>query len=143
MELRALYTDRAIYFLAQWTGEPPSGEDITANKLTVHWRVPGAERRGLSCNVVCHTAFADGNGTIAYVNAETIPSAGDESLLSAGSWVDGRWTLEWTRPLVTENPFDLEFDDLELAYPFMIKIFEGREGQPDPLSQLSQLAFSR
>jgi len=143
MELLALYSDQSIYLVAQWEGEPPSGEETTANKLTVHWRIPDARQRGVSCNVVCHTAFAYGRGTFAYANAETIPSGGDESLLAAGSWHDGRWTIEWSRPLITGNPYDIQFDQHGQHYPFSIKLFEEREGEPDPQSEMLHLVLAR
>jgi hypothetical protein len=144
IELRALHTDEAVYFLAQWTGELPSGDmEIVSNKLTVHWRIPEEEaaERHLDCNVVCHTAFADGQGRFVYANAETIPHGGSETLEVAGGWHDGLWTLEWSRPLVTGNPFDLQFTDLDRAYLLFVKLFDGGEGGPDAISEGHELVF--
>jgi hypothetical protein len=142
VDLRALRTDEAVFFLAQWLGEPPSGEaDTFFNKLTVHWRIPDAEARRLDCNVACHTAFADGQGHFVFANAETIPQGGAGALPAVGDWRAGTWTLEWSRPLVNGNPFDLQFDDLEGEYLFFVKVFERIEDRPDPVSPLHQLVF--
>jgi hypothetical protein len=142
VELQALHTDEAVYFLAQWPGEPPSGEEDTVfNKLTVHWRIPEPAMGRLDCNVACHTAFADGQGRFVYANAETIPQGGSEALPAAGGWRAGTWTLEWSRPLVNGNPFDLQFAELDRAYLFFVKVFERVEGRPDPVSERHLLVF--
>jgi hypothetical protein len=144
VELRSLHTGEAVYFLAQWPGEPPSGEeDTVSNKFTAHWRISESEEvgRGLDCTIACHTAFADGQGRFVYANAETIPQGGSEALLAAGDWRAGTWTLEWSRPLVNSNPFDLQFADLDQAYLFFVKVFERVEGRPDPVSERHLLVF--
>jgi hypothetical protein len=142
VELRALHTDQAVYFLAQWSGTPPSGATNTVvNKLTLHWRIPEQAARGLDCSVVCHTAFADGDGRFVYANVETIPQGGSAALSTAGNWDAGIWTLEWSRPLVSANPFDLQLDDWDQAYSFLVKIFERIEGRPDPVSDRYLLVF--
>jgi hypothetical protein len=142
VELRSLYDDQALYLLAQWPGDPPSGEENTVyNQLTVHWRIPEPAASHLDCTVACHTAFADGEGRFAYANAETIPHGGSEALQAAGGWRDGMWTLEWTRPLRNGNPYDLQFDDPDQAYVFMVKVFARVDARPDPISQRQQLVF--
>jgi hypothetical protein len=142
VELRSLYTGQEVYFLAQWPGEPPSGDqNTTFNEFTLHWRIPEPAAQRLDCNVVCHTAFADGSGRFVYANAETIPQGGSEALAAAGGWDAGSWTLEWSRPLVDANPFDLQFDDQEQTYTFRVKIFERVEGRPDPVSGPHVLVF--
>ena len=142
MKLQSLHTDEAVFFLAQWIGGPPSGDgDIIANQFTFHWRIPDAEERRLDCFVACHTAFFDGQGRFAYANAETIPHGGSEALPAAGGWHDGTWTLEWSRPLVNGNPFDLQFTDLDQPYVFLVKVFERLEGRPDPVSERHFLGF--
>jgi len=142
VELRALRTDEALYLLAQWAGgRPTDGQNTTFNKLTMHWRIPDAPARRLDCAVACHTAFADGQGHFVYANAETIPHGGDEALPAAGGWQAGTWTLEWSRPQVNSNPYDLQFDDLERTYLFFVKVFERVEGRPDPRSLLHRLVF--
>jgi hypothetical protein len=142
VRLRSLHTDRAVYFLAQWPGEVPDGsEDITSNVLTVHWRIPDPMAQRLDCSVACHTAFATGTGRLAYANAETIPQGGGAALDAAGGWEEGTWAIEWSRPLVNGNPYDLQFDDLGSSYTFMLKVFKRIEGRPDPISKQQQLVF--
>jgi hypothetical protein len=142
VELRALRTNEAIFFVAQWLGEPSTGEENTVfNKLTVHWRIPDAAVRRLDCAVACHTAFADGHGRFVFASSETIPQGSVESLPVAGDWRAGTWTLEWSRSLVNDNFFDLQFDDLDRTYLFFVKIFERVEGRPDPVSPLHLLVF--
>jgi hypothetical protein len=142
IELRALYTSDSLYLLAQWPGMPPSGEEHTvSNILTLHWRIPEPAAERLDCEVACHTAHADGLGRIAYANAETIPPGGSAALDAAGGWRDGTWTLEWSRPLLSHNPFDLQFSDLDASYLFMVKVFQRVEGRPDPVSGRYALAF--
>lgn len=142
VELRGLRTDGAVYFLAQWPGElPPGDENTILNTFTVHWRIPDAAARRLDCAVACHTANASSQGQFVYANAETIPQGGDGALPVAGGWHVGTWTLEWSRPLINGNPFDLQFDDLKGEYLFLVKVFERIEGRPDPVSLLCQLVF--
>jgi hypothetical protein len=142
VEMRSLYNDDTIAFLARWPGGRPANVEGTAyNELTLHWRIPEQVAQGLSCTVVCHTVFVDGSGHLLYANAETIPQGGDETLPAAGGWDAGTWTLEWSRPLVDSNPFDLQFDDRTRAFPFRIKIFERVEGRPDPVSDGYELVF--
>jgi hypothetical protein len=144
VELRALHTDEAVYFLAQWPSGPPSGEENTVfNKFTVHWRIPQVEASAqrLDCTIACHTAFANGEGRFVYANAETIPQGGSEALSAAGGWRAGTWTLEWSRPLVSTNPFDLQFVDLDQGYLFFVKVFQRVEGRPDLVSERHLLVF--
>jgi hypothetical protein len=142
VELRSLYTDRAIYFVAQWPGEAPGGpQDTVSNVFTLHWRIPDPAAQRLDCTVACHTAFADGGGRLAYANAETIPQGGGEALDAAGGWDAGTWTLEWSRPLIVRNPYDLQFDDRASAYSFLVKVFRRIEGRPDPVSKRHLLVF--
>jgi hypothetical protein len=142
VQLRSLYTDDALYLLAQWPGEQPSGdESVVFNEFTLHWRIPELAAATLDCTVACHTASADGQGRFRYANAETIPQGGSESLSVAGGWKAGAWTLEWSRPLRNNNPFDLQFDDLDQPYPFLVKVFVRVEGRPDPVSGRQLLVF--
>jgi len=144
VELRALHTDQSVYFLVRWTGGPPSGEeDTVSNKFTLHWRIPEPAAQRLDCEVACHTAHADGQGRFVYANAETIPPGGSEALPSAGGWDGDTWTMEWGRPLLNSNPFDLQFSDLDASYSFMVKVFERVEGRPDPVSARYALVFRR
>lgn len=143
--LRSAHSEEMLYFLAQWPGKAPSGEDnVILNRLTVHWDVrdlKSDETQHLDCTVVCHTAFVNGHGDIVYVNAETIPQGNWETLPSAGGWQFGVWTLEWARPLRSDNPYDLQFRVLDAEYPFFVKIFEGLAGHADPVSEPAVLVF--
>ena len=142
VELRTLYTDKEVYFLARWSGVPQFGEANTVyNKLTLHWRIPEPAAQALDCTISCHTVFTDGSGRLVYANAETIPQGGSEALPAAGGWDSGAWTLEWGRFLLSDNPFDLQFDDRDRAYSFLVKIFERVEDRPDPVSERCLLVF--
>ena len=142
VELRSLHTAQSIYWVARWPGAPPSEqESAVLNKLSLHWSIPGPAAQGLSCMVVCHTASADEEGRFIYANTETIPQGGSEVLPAAGGWQDGTWTLEWSRPLSSSNPFDIQFDDPAQVYPFRLKIFEHVLDRPDPVSQQHALVF--
>jgi hypothetical protein len=153
VKLRALHDGLTLYLLAEWPGEPPAGDlDTVYNQFTVHWRIPEPDAERLDCSVTCHTVFADGQGRVAYANAETIPHGGSETLQIAGGWQAsgnpdagspdaGTWTVEWSRPLVNGNPFDLQLTDLDRAYTFMVKVFARIEGRPDPISKPHHLVF--
>ena len=143
VELRALHDEQALYLLARWPGERPTGAENTVyNQLTVHWRIPEPDAERLDCDVACHTVFADGQGRVAYANAETIPAGGSEALTVAGGGQEGTWALEWSRPLVSGNPFDLQLKDRERAYDFRVKVFARVEGRADPISKPHQLVFA-
>ena len=147
VELAALYTDDALYLRARWPGAPPSAApggaaETTANRLTVHWRVlqtPGTTPP--ACDVACHTAHTDGAGRLAYVHTETIPPGGHPALAATGGWQDGVWTLVWSRPLVSRNPYDLQLTDPLQSYPFFVKVFLDEAGRPDAVSKLHELVF--
>jgi len=147
VELAALYTDDALYLRARWPGAPPivapaGAAETTANRLTVHWRVlqtPGTTPP--ACDVACHTAHTDGAGRLAYVHTETIPPGGHPALAATGGWQDGVWTLVWSRPLVSRNPYDLQLTDPTQSYPFFVKVFLDEAGRPDAVSKLHELVF--
>ena len=147
VELSALYTADALYLRARWPGAPPiatsaSAADTTENRLTVHWRIPqtlGAPPP--ACDVACHTAHTDGAGRLAYVHTETIPPGGNPALRASGGWQDGVWTLVWSRPRVSRNPYDLQLTDPTQTYLFFVKVFLDEEGRPDAVSKLHELVF--
>ena len=146
VQMRSAHTDEAVFFFASWEGSPPTrAADTIRNRLTMHYDMaepwPGA--RDVACLVACHTAYTDGTGRLAHVTAETIPTGQTDPLPSAGGWSDGRWNLEWSRPLVHDNLFDVQFHDLEEAYSFFLKVFEGKEGLADPVSSSQELVFRR
>ncbi|MBN1401800.1 MAG: hypothetical protein JXA74_13230 [Anaerolineae bacterium] len=144
VELRSVYTDNDVYFLAEWRDVAPTHTGGTIhNKLTLHFDLPepwpGA--RDVTCLVACHTGFVNDQGQVVYVSAETIPPGRTDPLPAAGQWQDGTWRLEWVRPLMQTNGFDVQFDDPDGQYPFFVKVFEWREGHPDPTSHDYVLVF--
>ena len=143
VELRAVHTADTLYFLARWGGGPPPGTaDTTFNQLTIHWTIPAvAGSPAPACAVACHTAYVDGRGQVAYMNSETIPQGGQDALAAAGGWADGAWSVAWSRPLVSANAYDLQFDDLSASYLFFIKVFARSDGRPDPVSEPYALVF--
>ena len=74
--------------------------------------------------------FEDGN----YQAGDEIPGVivaaftGDRGDISSqANWVDGVWTLEWTRKLTTGSPTDVQFDDLNRKYAFGIAVFDNSQ----------------
>lgn len=66
-------------------------------------------------------------GTIipAIIKSEIV---GDRGQISAGwKWADGKWTLEFSRALVTGSETDVQFDDLSAQYFFGLAIFENAQ----------------
>jgi hypothetical protein len=56
------------------------------------------------------------------------PFQGDRADISAGiAWKDGEWTMEISRKLVTGSKTDVQFDDLNAAYPFGISVFDNAQ----------------
>jgi hypothetical protein len=150
--LRSLHDAESVYFLARWPAKTHGGEpDVWRNLMTVHWRLvdPGhvsgesTGSNGLACTVGCHTATADGQGGLAGIRPETIPPGLSEDLPAGGGWSDGEWLLEWSRPRVSESPYDQNITDPGLAYRFFVKLFLGLEGQADPVSDVHELRLSR
>ncbi|MFM8876699.1 MAG: ethylbenzene dehydrogenase-related protein [Anaerolineae bacterium] len=53
---------------------------------------------------------------------------GDRGQISAGwKWADGKWTLEFSRALVTGSETDVQFDDLAAQYFFGLAIFDNAQ----------------
>jgi hypothetical protein len=152
VELRSLHDAGRVYFLLRWPAETPGGEpDVWRNVLTVHWRLvdPGlvsgesTAGAGLACTVGCHTVTADGQGHLVGIRSETIPPGLDEDMPSGGGWSAGEWLLEWSRPRVSQTPYDQNLADPEQGYRFFVKLFLGLEGRPDPVSDVHELRLSR
>lgn len=146
VELRALYTADSLYLWVRWPEDMPAARAAdahltTENKLTVHWRIIPQTSTPPACEVACHTAHTDGAGRLAYIHAETIPPGSTPALHAAGGWQEGAWTLVWRRPLLSPNPYDLQFTDLSRAYPFFVKVFLDEAGRPDAVSALYELVF--
>jgi hypothetical protein len=152
MELRSLYDQDNVYFLARWPAETPGGEpDAWRNLVTVHWRLvdPGlvsgesTGSDGLACTVACHTATADGEGRLVGIRNETIPPGLDDDLDSGGAWAEGEWLLEWSRARTSDSPYDQHITDPDRGYRFFVKLFEGLEGRADPVSNVHELRLFR
>jgi hypothetical protein len=53
---------------------------------------------------------------------------GDNGDVSAkGVWKDGKWTLEWSRKLVTGSQYDIQFADLKKTYYFGVAAFDNSQ----------------
>jgi len=152
VELRSLHDAERVYFLARWPTESPSGEpNVWRNLLTVHWRLVDSGQvsgestgsEGLACTVGCHTVTADDQGGLVGIRAETIPPGLDDDLPAAGGWSDGAWLLEWSRPKVSESPYDQNLTDPNQSYRFFVKLFLGLEDRPDPTSDVHELRLGR
>lgn len=150
--LRSLHDGERVYFLARWPAEATDGEpDVWRNLLTIHWRLvdPGkvsgesTGSGGLACTVGCHTATADGSGRLIGIRSETIPPGLDVDLPAGGGWSEGEWLLEWSRPKISESPYDQDIIDPRQSYRFFIKLFLGLDGRPDPVSDVHELRLSR
>ena len=148
IELRSLHDVENVYFLARWPAETPGDEpNAWRNLLTVHWRLVDAGMvsgestgsEGLSCTVACHTVTADGQGRLVGIRSETIPPGLDDDLPAGGGWVDGVWTLEWSRPRFSQSPYDQHMTDLGQTYRFFVKLFLDLRGRADPVSNVHDL----
>jgi len=144
--MRALLADGIVYFWVDWPGAGPQAgaPDTTVNRLTMHFDIPAADptARDVECLVACHTAFTDSRGQLVHLLAETIPPGRTDPLPAAGGWSGGRWRLEWARPLVSANGFDVQFTGGHGSFPFFVKVFEGQQGRPDPVSGLADLVVA-
>ena len=151
MQLRSLYDEERVYFLARWPSPEPGGEpDAWRNLMTMHWRLvdPGlvsgesTGSEGLACTVACHTATADDQGHLIGVRDETIPPGLEDDLPAGGSWAHGLWTMEWSRPRASESPYNQNMVDPEQGYRFFVKLFQGLPDQADLVSDLHELRLS-
>lgn len=86
------------------------------------------------------TLFEPGDLLPSIIISEFVGDGGD---IAAGwEWVDGMWTLEFGRVLVTGSEFDVQFDDLTIPYYFGIATFDNAQVrhafEGDPISFLFQ-----
>jgi hypothetical protein len=151
LRLRSLHDSENVYLLARWPSDTPGGEPgVWRNLLTVHWRLvdqglvtgESTGSNGLACTVACHTATADGNGRLIGLRNETIPPGIDDDLATGGGWSGGEWLIEWSRPRISQSPYDQQMTDPEQSYRFFVKLFQGLDGQPDPVSNVHELRLS-
>ncbi len=159
VEMRSLHDAESVYFLARWLADSPSNEEagdvppelLLRNLMTVHWRLvdPGmvsgesTASEGLACTVGCHTTTADGRGQLVGIRSETIPPGLNDDLPSGGGWSAGEWLLEWSRPKVSESPYDQDLADPNQSYRFFVKLFLGLEDHPDPTSDVHELRLGQ
>jgi len=69
--------------------------------------------------------YADGAEVPSIIIA---PFTGDRGDISAGmKWVNGIWTIEFSRKLVTGSATDVQFDDRKKAYSFGIAVFDNAQ----------------
>jgi hypothetical protein len=148
IELRSLHDAENVYFLARWPAETLDGEpNAWRNLLTVHWRLvdPGlvsgesTGSDGLACTVACHTVTADGQGRLVGIRSETIPPGLDDDLPAGGGWAGEAWILEWSRPRISQSPYDQHMTDPGQTYRFFVKLFLGLESRADPVSDVHEL----
>ena len=133
-----------IHFLARWSETPPGGVPgpWVSNKLSVVWHGALASKEPRDCATVCHTAYTVTRREIDVVRPVSIPAGDERPFDGQGRWQDGRWTLEWRRQLITDNPLDVQFDDPTVAYVFQVAVTAGEDGETSLVSPWAELRFS-
>ncbi len=76
-------------------------------------------------------AWAEYNALDAVVPKSIVspPSDSRGDIESGSSWMDGLWTVETVRPLVTEFDDDVQFDDLDRTYYFGVSTMNNTAGK--------------
>jgi hypothetical protein len=159
VEMRSLHDAERVYFLARWLADAPSTEEagdtppelLLRNLMTVHWRLvdsgmvsgESTASEGLACTVGCHTSTADGLGKLVGIRSETIPPGLNDDLPSGGGWSAGEWLLEWSRPKVSESPYDQDLNDPSQSHRFFVKLFLGLVDRPDPTTDVHELRLGQ
>lgn len=69
--------------------------------------------------------FQPGDRVPGIIKSEFVGDGGD--ILAGWKWVDGVWTIEFGRALVTGSDRDVQFDDLSATYYFGVAIFENAQ----------------
>ena len=139
VELRALYDSARIAFRARWNG--PAG-GLTEPLFALVWHkdtLPA--QHGETCYALCHNVWSDGAGGIRAVALSVVPARAEPPLLSRSAYRDGLWTLTYSRPLIADNPLDVQFVDLSLSYPVRVRVWRGEGLAPDWLSETYALRF--
>jgi hypothetical protein len=76
-----------------------------------------------------------------YYQSKPKGSRGD--ITAKGIWVNGKWTLEFSRRMNTGNSHDIQFNDLEKSYYFGIAVHDKSEGSSHNTdSAVYKLTFS-
>ncbi len=67
---------------------------------------------------------------------------GDRGQISASwAWADGKWTIEFSRALVTGSETDVQFDDLTAQYFFGIAVFENAQVRHAYQNDVASMVF--
>jgi hypothetical protein len=69
--------------------------------------------------------FRPGDRVAAFIAAPFTGDRGD--IRAAWQYANGRWTLEFSRKLVTGSPYDVQFSDLSRAYRFGVATFDNTQ----------------
>lgn len=68
--------------------------------------------------------FVDYQGDTVRRYTLRMPEASRADIIAKGSWADGRWTVEFARPLDTGEKDDVIFSDLQKPYGFGVSRYE-------------------
>lgn len=71
------------------------------------------------------------------------PSESRADIKQAGTWSNGKWTIEIKRSLDTGNDDDIQFSDLSLDYLFGISLMDNAGGDAHLFSGVQTLNFTR
>jgi hypothetical protein len=85
------------------------------------------------------SAWTSGTRIPGYVIAHPDGSRGD--LSAKGRWEAGFWTVEFRRKLVTGQPDDVNFTDLNRTYLFAVAVSDNASGAEHSFSGLLRLRF--
>jgi hypothetical protein len=125
VQVRAVYSPRAIYFWLRWPDNlgGAGAADIQQQRSTVTWR--RATTIG-GCAVVCHASSSAG-ARIDNVQVVAPDVDAQPFTVLLDQWRDGWWTLGYSRPLQTGNPVDIQFTDLRGSYHFGLDVARGSD----------------
>ncbi len=116
------------------------------------YQVYGATKRAKSTKLISKTGKAmylirrGDAGTSAYKSTfyvdhvndkmshfdHVVPTGSRGDIKAKGVWVDGRWTIEFERALVTGNDDDVQFDNMSKEYIFGVSRYEVAGRKPEP-----------
>jgi hypothetical protein len=138
VELRALYDTQRIAFRARWR----EAQWATETPLfTLFWRKDGLPEQRGECHTACHHAFGDNRGGLKLVIASVVPAGREEPMAAQAQWRDGLWTLVWSRPLISNEATDVQFNDLTQHYPVRAKVWRNQVAAPAWVSERYALRF--
>lgn len=124
VRLRAVYTPSTLYVWLRWPDDlaNTASLDSQQQRATVTWKQATAIG---GCSVSCHASFSVGKRI---GNLQLVAPDGGAGMAPPliGAWGDGAWTLGYARPLVTDNPVDVQFTDVRAAFHFGLDVDDGR-----------------